>query len=117
MSEEYMELDERATAPAPLTMEALDEAFDSGKVSPACKAGDIVITREREGWYTIVERRSGGDLSVGHQRILAIAPEPEPWQGLADILLEDGLAYEEDIEGIVKRLYERGVRVTGDGEH
>ena len=63
---------------APLTVEALEEAFYSGEASPTCKAGDVVITREREGWYTIVERRAGGDLSIGYQRILASAPEPEP---------------------------------------
>ena len=72
--DKYWELAEKATAPAPLTVEALEEAFYSGRVSPTCKAGDVVITREREGWYTIVERRAGGDLSIGYQRILASAP-------------------------------------------
>lgn len=105
-----------AKEPAPLTMEALDEAFYGGKVSPTCKAGDIVITRERGDWYTIIERRAGGDLVAGHQRILASAPEPEPWRELADMMLEDELVFEEHAEEVAQRLYELGVRVTDDEE-
>lgn len=111
--DEYWELAEKATAPAPLTVEALEEAFYSGKASPTCKAGDVVITREREGWYMIVERRAGGELHIGYQRILASAPEPEPWADLADVLADMGHL---SPTGHAKDLYERGVRVTGGGE-
>ena len=111
--DKYCELAEKAAAPAPLTVEALEEAFYSGKVSPTCKAGDVVITREREGWYTIVERRAGGDLSIGYQRILASAPEPEPWEELAGIL--QAHTGEPDPYETARMLYENGVRVTGGG--
>lgn len=99
---------------APLTVEAMEEAFYSGKVSPTCKAGDVVITREREGWYTIVERRAGGDLSIGYQRILASAPEPEPWADLADALRAH--TGEPDPDETARMLYENGVRMAGGGE-
>lgn len=112
--DKYWELAEKATAPAPLTVEALEEAFYSGKVSPTCKAGDVVITREREGWYTIVERRAGGDLSIGYQRILASAPEPEPWADLADALRAH--TDEPDPDETARMLYENGVRMAGGGE-
>jgi len=111
--DKYWELAERAAAPAPLTIEALEEAFDSAKVSPTCKAGDIVITRDRGGWYTIVERRAGGDLSIGHQRILASAPEPEPWADLADALRAH--TGEPDPDETARMLYENGVRMAGGG--
>lgn len=112
--DKYWELAGKAAAPAPLTVEALEEAFYSGKVSPTCKAGDVVITREREGWYTIVERRAGGDLSIGYQRILASAPEPEPWADLADALRAH--TGEPDPDETARMLYENGVRMAGGGE-
>lgn len=95
---------------APLTVEALEEAFYSGKASPTCKAGDVVMTREREGWYTIVERRAGGDLHIGYQRILASAPEPEPWADLADALRAH--TGEPDPDETARALHNAGVRVT-----
>lgn len=112
--DKYWELAEKATAPAPLTVEALEGAFYSGRVSPTCKAGDVVITRERDGWYTIVERRAGGDLSIGYQRILASAPEPEPWADLADALRAH--TDEPDPDETARMLYENGVRMAGGGE-
>ena len=112
--DKYWELAGKAAAPAPLTVEALEEAFYSGKASPTCKAGDVVITREREGWYTIVERRAGGDLSIGYQRILASAPEPEPWADLADALRAH--TGEPDPDETARMLYENGVRMAGGGE-
>ena len=111
--DKYWELAEKATEPAPLTVEALEEAFDNGKVSPTCKAGDVVITREREGWYMIAKRRAGGDLAFGYQRILASAPEPEPWADLADALRAH--TDEPDPDETARMLYENGVRMAGGG--
>lgn len=112
--DKYWELAERAKESAPLTVEALEEAFYSGRVSPTCKAGDVVITREREGWYTIVERRAGGDLSIGYQRILQGAPEPEPWADLADAMPSNW--DEKAREYAARTLYEKGVRMAGNEE-
>ena len=72
------------------------------------------------GWRPVVEVEDPEAIValIGRQatRIRELEGERaprEPWQDLADILLEDRMVFEDDVEGIVKRLHERGVRVTG----
>ena len=96
--------------PAPLTLDTLREAWENAERSEDCQEGDVLIVPGGWGGYTIWTAERGTQLRAA--RVLSRAPR-EPWQDLADILLEDRMVFEDDVEGIVKRLHERGVRVTG----
>ena len=95
-----------------LSLARLEAAWEAAEEADECREGDVLIIRDDEDNYLV--RRMGDRYDLDSTaRILSRAPQREPWQDLADVLLEDGLAFEEDVEGIVKRLHERGVRVTG----
>lgn len=108
---------------APLTLGALEAAFNAAEIptgdNPPRK-GDTIIEFDSSPCYrvTVVGCDWGGltRYDSAFVRILSRASQREPWQDLADILLEDRMVFEEDVEGIVKRLHERGVRVTGGDE-
>ena len=96
-----------------ITLDALEAAWEAAEQADECRKGDVLIVPGGWGGYTIWTAERGTQLRAA--RILSRAPR-EPWQDLADILLEDRMVFEDDVEGIVKRLHERGVRVTGGGE-
>lgn len=77
--------------------------------------GDTLISLVH-GQYSVYTVTHEGKLRGDTTRIHRRAPRREPWQDLEDVLLEDRMVFEEDAEGIAKRLHERGVRVTGGDE-
>lgn len=116
--------------PAPLTLGTLREAWENAEVPTEAnpvREGDEVIRaidlRARgafevsiaESWLTGAwSGREGSGLRV---RILSRAPQPEPWQALADGIEAFGWEIDSDNpKALAKYLHSKGVRVTGGDE-
>lgn len=112
LKERVAELEERADVdPAPTTLDDMRAAWENAEVARECNKGDVMIYRRGLDRYGVYPAQSSRPVDWG-TRILSRGPRREPWQDIADVLMEDRLAFEEDVEGIAKRLYERGVRIV-----
>lgn len=105
---------------APLTLDTLREKWENADRLGGCKPGDTLVERLDPDVDAFTIYRA--DYSANAQalpdtiRVLHRAPQPEPWQALADVL--DCFAIhdtdgEEYPDVLARKLYERGVRVTG----
>lgn len=102
---------------APLTLDTLREAWENAEQAGKCRKGDALIRRDDYGGYEVY--RAALDSEIWNARILHRAPQPEPWQALADVLAAEmpGIEDEPHIEALAKALHcEHGVRVTGGDE-
>ena len=98
----------------PLLLKGLEAAWEAAEQAPECRKGDVLIVPGSWGGYTIWEAARDSQLRVA--RILSRAPR-EPWAGLADVLLSEGvLYYRADADDCAKALHGRGVRMTGGDE-
>lgn len=112
LKDRVAELEEQApVGPVPTTLDDMKAAWENAEVARECNKGDVMIYRRGLDRYGVYPAQSGRPVDWG-TRILSRGPKREPWQDIADVLMEDRLAFEEDAGGIAKRLYERGVRVV-----
>ena len=107
---------------APPSLKDLEVAWenaDEATEETPIREGDVVIVRRHGGGFTVepADRILSGQTH-GRERILSRAPQPPPWQALADVLAVEmpGIEDEPRIEALAKALYcEHDVRVT-DGD-
>ena len=76
---------ELADAQAPLSLDTLAAAWEAAEQADECREGDVLIIRDDEDNYLVRRMDDRSDLD-STARILSRAPEPEPWQDLADSL-------------------------------
>lgn len=99
---------------APLSLKDLEAAWENAEVptrdNPIREGDELIVKHWEEGWEWVA-LCPGSDSGnwISDARVLHRAPQPDPWQDLADVL---GGWLESPTE-LAKYLHERGVRVVG----
>ena len=102
---------------APLTLDALEAAWEAAEEADECRKGDVLIRQDDyevygdSAGYAVYPATVDGPLALA--RILSRAPR-EPWADLADVLRAH--TGEPEPDEAAQMLYEYGVRVTGGGD-
>ena len=94
---------------APLTLDALEAAWEAAEEADECRKGDVLIMQDPAEGYSVWRTGDADYLSRG-TRVLSRAPR-EPWADLADVLRAH--TGEPDPDETARLLHERGVRVAG----
>ena len=104
---------------SPLSLKVLEVAWGAAEVptdDAPIRKGDVVIEKISADAYAVMSPPPTCGLAGREFRILSRAPR-EPWAGLADVLLSEGvLYYRADADDCAKALHGRGVRMTGGDE-
>ena len=108
-----------AGAEGVVSLDGLKVAWETAEVpteDTPIREGDVVIEKISADAYAVMSPPPTCGLAGREFRILSRAPR-EPWAGLADVLLSEGvLYYRADADDCAKALHGRGVRVTGGDE-
>lgn len=103
----------------PLTLDTLREAWESAIGSTAVHVGDTIIQRDTGGEsFSVYVADRGHPRASVDIRVLRRAPQPEPWQALAEVMRQWDATPEtgHSADSMARWFYERGVRVTGGDE-
>lgn len=98
----------------PVTLDTLREAWENAEQSGKCRKGDALIRRDDYGGYKVY--RAAQDGEIWNARVLHRAQQSEPWQALADVMIEADLSAALSIPELAEALHQSGVRVTGGDE-
>ena len=102
---------------APLTLDTLREAWESAIGFTTVHVGDTIIQRDTGGEsFSVYVADRGYPRPPLDIRVLRRAPKPEPWQALADVMIEADLSAALSIPELAEALHQSGVRVTGGDE-
>ena len=99
---------------APLTLDALEAAWEAAEQADECREGDVLIIRDDEDNY-LVRRMEDRNRLDSTARILSRAPKREPWADLADVLR--GTVWERlsgDVDGLAAAVHAAGWRKGGE---
>lgn len=107
----------------PLTLDALREAWENAEVptrgNPIREGDELIVRHWEEGWeWVAICPGSDSENWISDARVLHRAPQPEPWQALADVLRAWDATPEtgHTTDSMARWFYERGVRVVGGDE-
>lgn len=114
----------REAANQPITLDALQAAWEGAEPAEECGPGDVVIRPGAGGRYEVIPVEYGTQLT-GMTRILHRAPKPKQPEGaeVLGALLDEWVSLPRGDEPtpsladwLAERLTERGIRVTEEGE-
>ena len=111
--------DELREKAVPLSLDALEAAWENAERADECRKGDVLIARKTDDYRVYVATIDDGLFSET-VRILSRAPrrEPqrEPWADLDDAIASSGVADGISAEDLAVKLHEQGWRKTGGDE-
>ena len=111
--------DELREKAVPLSLDALEAAWENAERADECRKGDVLIARKTDD-YRVYVATIDDDLFSETVRILSRAPrrEPqrEPWADLDDAIASSGVADGISAEDLAVKLHEQGWRKTGGDE-